>query len=163
MSFSAGREGGNCRMADPRQRALAYLNSHHVMTLATVGEGLPWAAAVFYVNEGFDIFFLSASHTRHARHLATQPRAAGAIHEDYHDWQVIQGIQLEGAVEKLSGPAQAAAQALYQARYPFIAQGPPEMAAAWQRVSWYRLRPDRLYFVDNSQGFGHRDLILGQA
>ncbi len=150
-------------MVDPRLRALAYLNSHHVMTLATVGEGAPWAAAVFYANDGFDIFFLSAAHTRHARHLATQGRAAGAIHEDYHDWQTIQGIQLEGAVEKLSDEAQAAAQALYQARYPFIAQGPPEMTSAWQRVGWYRLRPDRLYFVDNSQGFGHRDLILGQV
>jgi len=26
-------------------------------------------------------------------------------------------------------------------------------------VRWYRLEPQRLYFIDNSRGFGHRDEI----
>jgi hypothetical protein len=27
------------------------------------------------------------------------------------------------------------------------------------KVRWYEVAPDRLYFIDNSAGFGHRDAI----
>jgi hypothetical protein len=27
-------------------------------------------------------------------------------------------------------------------------------------VNWYRLRPERVYFIDNSKGFGQRDEII---
>ncbi|APR05899.1 hypothetical protein [Thauera chlorobenzoica] len=44
--------------ADSTQEPLTYLQRHHVMTLATHGAGGPWAAAVFYVNDGADLYFL---------------------------------------------------------------------------------------------------------
>lgn len=43
-----------------RERVLDYLREHHVMTVATHGSEGPWAAAVFYVNDGFTLFCLSA-------------------------------------------------------------------------------------------------------
>ncbi len=146
--------------ADPRDAALAYLAAHHVMTLATHDGDDLWAAAVFYVNEGFDLFFLSAPHTRHARHLAASGRAAATIQEDYHDWTAIKGVQLEGAVHALAGEAQARAIHRYQARFPFLRAAPAAIQAALGRVTWYRLAPTRVYFVDNSRGFGHRDQVL---
>jgi SAM-dependent methyltransferase len=33
------------------------------------------------------------------------------------------------------------------------------IAAALERVRWFRLEPERLYFIDNTRGFGHRDEI----
>lgn len=142
-----------------RAPALDYLRTHQVVTLATHGpEGL-WAAAVFYASEGFDLYFLSAGHTRHARNIAAQPRVAATIQEDYRDWPEIKGIQLEGTVTRLEGDARDTAVALYTARYPFLASVPARIVAALSRVNWYRLAPERLYFIDNSQGFGHRDEI----
>ena len=85
-----------------RQAALDYLATHQVLTLATHGDGVVWAAAVFYVHEGWSLYFLSAGHTRHARNIANQPRVAGTIQEDYRDWGAIKGIQLEGMVTLLS-------------------------------------------------------------
>ena len=41
-----------------------------------------------------------------------------------------------------------------------LAQAPPAIARAFARIHWYRIDPDRLYFVDNSAGFGHRDQII---
>lgn len=144
---------------DPRALALAYLQGQQVMTLATAADGDRWAAAVFYVAVGFDLHFLSAGHTRHARHMASDPRVAATIQENYRDWSAIQGIQLEGSVTLLAGEDAAAVQDLYRARYPFIAGADPQLQRALLRVSWYRLAPQRLYFIDNSQGLGHRDEI----
>jgi hypothetical protein len=146
-------------MANPRSAALAYLQQHQVMTLATHGPDGLWAAAVFYASSGFDLYFLSAGHTRHAQNMATTPRIAATIQEDYADWAVIQGIQLAGDAAQLSGAERLKAMALYQAKFTFLAQSPPPIRAAFEKVNWYRLRPYQLYFVDNSKGFGHRDEI----
>jgi hypothetical protein len=151
-------------MTDPtpnslRQLALNYLATHQVMSLATYGPQGLWAAAVFYASLEFDLFFLSASHTRHAQNLAAEPRAAATIQEDYKDWPAIQGIQLEGIVRLLEGDEREAAVTRYIAKYSFIAQADPQIQQALTRVNWYCLSPDRLYFIDNSKGLGHRDEI----
>jgi uncharacterized protein len=141
--------------------ALAYLEQHHVMTLATNGAEGVWAAAVFYASDGFDLYFLSAGHTRHGQNLAADAQVAATIQEDYHDWPGIKGIQLEGVVTLLAGEARRAAIERYTGKYPFIANPADErMKTALTKVNWYRLRPERLYFIDNSKGLGHRDEII---
>ncbi len=140
--------------------ALHYLSTHNVLTLATQGPAGLWAAAVFYASEQFSLYFLSAPDTRHAQNLHHHPRVAGTIQEDYADWQEIKGIQLEGAVQQLSGVDREAAIALYEEKFAFLREAPPQMREALERVDWFRLRPDRLYFIDNSRGFGHRERIL---
>ena len=144
---------------EARGRALAYVARHHVMTLATQGPQGVWAAAVFYAHDDFRFVFLSAGHTRHAQNIAAAPEVAATIQSDYDDWTAIKGIQLEGTVEQLEGARCSAALALYAARFNFVAQPVAAIERALARVNWYELRPRRLYFVDNSQGFGHRDEI----
>jgi uncharacterized protein len=129
------------------------------MTLATHGPLGLWAAALFYASDQFDFYFLSAGHTRHAQNLAASPQTAATIQEDYRDWPAIRGIQLEGETAPLTGAERETAIALYRQKYPFVADD-PALQAALQRVNWYRLRPTALYYLDNSQGFGHRDQII---
>ncbi len=143
-----------------RDAALDYLHQHQVMTLATVGEDGPWAAAVFYVNLEFLFYFLSAAHTRHVQNFLERPRVAATIQEDYKDWPEIKGIQLEGLVSQLHGQQKRRALSLYEGKYPFISNAPPQIRFALSRVSWFQLHPQRLYFIDNSKGLGHRDEIL---
>jgi uncharacterized protein YhbP (UPF0306 family) len=143
----------------PRQMTLNYLANHQVMTLATSGPQGLWAAAVFYANLDFSLYFLSAGHTRHAQNITAEPRVAAAIQEDYKDWPAIQGIQLEGVVRLLEGTNRADAIGRYTAKYPFIAQANEQIQRGLARVNWYCLEPDRLYFIDNSKGLGHRDEI----
>ena len=45
-----------------RTEILSYLATHNVMTIASCHENLPWAAAVFYASDGFDLYFLSNPH-----------------------------------------------------------------------------------------------------
>lgn len=151
---------------DLRRRVLEYLRGHNVMTLATSGPEGIWAAAVFYVNDELDLYFLSSPKSRHGINIAANPRVAATVQEDYRDWAQIKGIQLEGAVRKLEGSEQAAAVARYGVKFALVANlahAPREIAAAFAKVSWYRVTPERLYFIDNARGFGHRDpLPCGQ-
>lgn len=144
---------------EAKQLALDYIGRRHVVTLATYGDDGVWAAAVFYVSHQFDLFFLSAAHTRHVRHFTANPRIAATIQRDYDSWEAIKGIQLEGTVAELSGAERDDAIALYLARFPFLSLA-GEPADALQFIAWYRLRPDLVFFIDNSQGLGHRDRVL---
>jgi hypothetical protein len=129
------------------------------MTLATTGPQGIWAAAVFYVNDGFELIFLSAGHTRHGQNITAVPHVAATIQEDYRDWQEIQGIQLEGRISLLTDVSRETAMSRYLQKYPFLANAGEKMQAAIAQVNWYLLRPERLYFIDNSLGLGHRDEI----
>lgn len=146
-----------------RERVLDYLRGHSVMTLATQGEGGPWAAAVFYASDGFALYFLSAPGSLHATQLARNPRVAATIQEDQSDWARIKGVQLAGLAGEITGEEARHAQRLYGAKYPFVggaARVPRAIAAALDRIRWYRVVPDSLYFVDNSVAFGHRDQVI---
>ncbi|MBI5911597.1 MAG: pyridoxamine 5'-phosphate oxidase family protein [Betaproteobacteria bacterium] len=145
--------------AGARDRALDYLGRHCVMTLATHGPEGPWAAAVFYANDGFNLYFVSSPASRHGLNLAAHARVAATVHEDYHDWREIKGIQLEGSVELVSAAEEASIRELYGKKFP-LAAAPAAIAAAFAKVRWYRLAAVRAYFVDNSAGFGHRDQVL---
>jgi uncharacterized protein YhbP (UPF0306 family) len=145
--------------SDVREQALAYLHSHHVMTLATTGPYGLWAAALFYASKDFTLIFLSAAHTRHIQNIAANSRGAATIQENYENWQEIKGIQLEGIVQQLPGQEREAAVQLYTARFPITMAADTSLKTALTKVNWYQLTPDKLYFIDNSQGLGHRTEI----
>lgn len=143
-----------------RPRIEAFLQAHHVMSLATSGPEGPWSAAVFYASEGVTLYFLSAPASRHSRDIEASGRAAATIQKDIGDWREIRGLQLEGAAARIAGSERAAAIARYGEKFPLIAQlssAPREIADAMAHVECYRLSPRRVRLVDNTLGFGHRE------
>ena len=133
------------------------------MTLATQGPAGPWAAAVFYANNGFNLYFVSSPASRHSRNLAVQPAVTATVHEDYLDWREIKGIQMEGTVAQVSETEQTRVRELYGEKFPLAGDSPyalAPIAAALAQARWYKLAAVRAYFVDNSAGFGHRDQVL---
>ncbi len=91
--------------SDPlRQEILSYLTTHNVMTIASCDRNVPWAAAVFYANDEFDLYFFSNPKSRHGGNMTANRLVSAAIHEDYSDWRAIRGIQLEGRAERLRSP-----------------------------------------------------------
>ncbi|HLI26048.1 MAG TPA: pyridoxamine 5'-phosphate oxidase family protein [Chloroflexota bacterium] len=150
-----------------RERVLSYLAHHNTVSLATVDrEGRPWAATVFYVNLGTDLYFLSEPHTRHCQNILATGRVAGTINEDYRDWQQIKGIQLEGTAAIVESPAELLrALHAYLDKYPFVRsflspqallQG-VRIAGKALDVRLWRLRPERLWYLDNARGFSARE------
>lgn len=146
-----------------RKRVLEYLSTHTTMTVATSGPDGPWAAGLFYVNDGFELYWLSDPDTCHSANIARNPSVAVAIHEDYPDWRTIQGIQMAGTARQVGTLAQASGpMALYVAKYPFLGDPlhpPPELAPALAKPRVYHFAPARVYFIDNRKGLGHRDEV----
>ena len=148
-----------------RERVLAFLAEHHVLTLSTAGADGPWAAAVFYAFEtgsrgDLKLYFLSAPSTRHAKNLEADPRVAATIQRDYDDWPGIRGLQISGTVRAVAAGDEARVRALYQQRYPLIGGGagvPRKILEALDRIRWYEFAPDDIHLIDNTLGFGHRE------
>ena len=147
---------------DLKQQILDYLHSHNTMTLATTQGDLPWAATVFFASEDFRLYFFSAPDSRHCQNVAANPRVAVTIQEDYRDWRKIKGIQLEGRVTLVDGIIEKArAMAIYARKYPeiiklFIDPASGVFHKAFLKVKFYCVMPDRVFFIDNAQGFGKR-------
>jgi uncharacterized protein YhbP (UPF0306 family) len=150
-------------MADAlKQQIIDYLKSHNTMTLATCAADIPWAATVFYASEDLRLYFFSAPQSRHCQNLAANPRVAVTIQEDYKDWRAIKGIQLEGRIAAIDSVLdKGKAMAIYARKYPDVIRLFTNPASgvfyrAFLKVRFYCVRPERLYYIDNEQGFGNR-------
>jgi len=143
-------------------RVLRYLQDHNVATLATCDSGNPWSAALYYASDEYILYFLSSPTSRHCRDLDQNPHVAVTIQEDYSDWLEIKGIQIEGIASEISGIEEEKARRLYGQKFPVVgmlSRAPSAVVKALAKVSWYKIVPQRLYFIDNSLGLGNRDEI----
>ncbi len=164
-----------------KETVLNYLKEHYTMTIATAGDGAPWAASVFYANDGFFLYFLSDPDSRHSKDIAGNPRVGITVNEDYHDWRKIKGVQMEGKAELVATEDETArAVATYVDKYPFSAaylklMSSPFPGIAQQldkllsklpfapglpttfNVKFYKVAASRVRFIDNEKSFGHHE------
>jgi hypothetical protein len=153
---------------DLKKTVLAYMENHNTLSLATEKQGTPHAATVFYVNIGFDIYFLSSPSTRHGEYLLHNPRASATIDEDYSNWLLIKGIQLEGRITDVGGIVENGRIALaYVKKFPAVKDflfSPHKLgdliASKISGVGFYKLTPERIFFIDNEKGFGKREELV---
>jgi len=152
-----------------KQQLLSYLETHNTMTLGTCSGDVPWAATVFYASDDLRLYFFSVPDSRHCQNLAANPRVAVTVQEDYHDWQKIKGIQLEGtAILVDSIIEKAKAMAVYARKYPEVIRLFTNPASglfykAFLKVKFYCVVPQKLFFIDNEQGFGKRQELVIDA
>ena len=152
-----------------KQQVLSYLETHNTMTLGTCLGDVPWAATVFYASDDLRLYFFSVPDSRHCQNLAANPRVAVTVQEDYHDWQKIKGIQLEGTAILVDSIAEKAkAMAVYARKYPEVIRLFTNPASglfykAFLKVKFYCVVPQRLFFIDNEQGFGKRQELVIDA
>ncbi len=141
-----------------------YLEAHRVLVLCTCGPDGPWASPVYYASDAsLSLYFFSAPESRHGRNLARSGWASGAVTEEYQRWEDIQGVQLEGPVDTLTGPKGETALRVYLSKYPwaaaFLVPEGSGFAVEGRKVVLYSLRPTRIGFTDNRMGFGHREWL----
>ncbi|MDF1591183.1 MAG: pyridoxamine 5'-phosphate oxidase family protein [Desulfobacterales bacterium] len=148
-----------------KKAVLEYLQHHHTVSLATESGGSPHAATVFYVSIGFDLYFLSSPTSRHGENLSQNPKVSATINEDHDKWQKIQGIQLEGRVENVGGILDNSRIArAFVKKYPDVADflfSPRKLGQAIAQkvagVRFYKIKPDRIFFISNAVDFGKRE------
>lgn len=149
-------------MDDLSARIESFLDAHHVMTLATVGDVGAHAASLMYARRGFTLFWTSDPKTRHSVHLERDARVTATVAPDYNDFRVIRGLQVAGRARRLAGVDGEAARMALVARYAFLAElaaGPPKLKAAFEQAGFYALEPERITLIDNTRGFGQKETL----
>jgi uncharacterized protein YhbP (UPF0306 family) len=143
------------------ERVAAFLDAHHVMSLATLGPHGPHAASLFYARDGLALLWVSDGASRHSVELEADGRAAATIAHDYSDYAMIRGVQAGGRARRLADDVERArARKILEARFPFLKKlADAGVRDSYARAHIYRLDVDRFVLIDNSRGFGHKDVL----
>jgi uncharacterized protein YhbP (UPF0306 family) len=134
------------------EQVAALLREQTTLSLATTREdGEPCVAPLFYfVDEELSLYWLSSQSSQHSRNLLRTPRAAAAVHGSATCWQEIRGVQMRGAVSKITEPKRRAA--LIKAYCERFQLG-TVFRLAIRQSALYLLQPDFFRFIDNARGF----------
>jgi CRP-like cAMP-binding protein len=124
---------------------LEYLSAQNTLTLATASPtGTPHAATFLYVNEGASLYFWSKASTESSRHIEQNPLVAFTVDEYTDDLSQTRGVQGIGECSVLlSGEQIARVAALFGDKFPSLSPG------ATMSISFYRITPTEIQFIDN--------------
>ncbi len=128
---------------------LRFILDNHVVGVATVLDGAPWAASCFYAFDeaSGSLIILSDKQTRHGVAMLANPCVAGTIASQPAAIPQIKGIQLVAQAQHLQNADEAAAYSLYCKRHPI---------ARLKRSHVWQLRLDGLKYTDNSRLIGQK-------
>lgn len=124
-----------------------YLSEQRTVTLATASPaGVPHASTFLYVNDGPMLYFWSKPNTTTARHIEQNPIVSFAIDEYTEDLRQTKGVQGAGECRVLlSGEEIARVADLFGQRFPDLSPGNT------MSISFFRIAPTDLQFIDNSE------------
>ena len=144
-----------------RQKILALLDEHRIMTIATLRpDGWPQATTVGYVNEGLTLYFLCGLNSQKAENLARDDRVSLTIDHDTADLMAITGLSMAAHAHVVDDRAEAEkVLRMLPLKYP-DAQALPIKMPGPDEVRLFRLTPSIISVLDYSKGFGHTDLVI---
>jgi nitroimidazol reductase NimA-like FMN-containing flavoprotein (pyridoxamine 5'-phosphate oxidase superfamily) len=154
--------------AEVPQTVLEYLDGQKLVRLATAtSDGTPHASTFMFVNDGVSLYFWARPTSTTAEHIRGNPTVSFTIDEYVEDWNKAKGVQGEGKCELVSdGDELAQAIKRFADKFPS-----PSSGASTTNISFYRIRPTQLRYIDNSgsnidvseEDFGmefHREEVL---
>jgi uncharacterized protein YhbP (UPF0306 family) len=138
---------------DVPPEVLDFLGQHHTLTLATASPaGVPRASTFLYVNDGPALYFWSRASTLTARQIQQNPVVAFTIDHYTEDLNQTRGVQGIGECSVLlSGEQIARVADLFGQRFPSLAPG------STMSISFFRITPTELQFIDNTSGSVHAE------
>lgn len=143
-----------------RQKILALLSQHRVMTIATLRQdGWPQATTVGYANEGLTLYFLCGRDSQKAANLARDDRVSLTIDHDTPQVMDIMGLSMAARAQVVvdSDEAQKVLQ-LLMLKYPEQSAVPLPMPTP-EDVRIFRVTPTVISVLDYTKGFAHTDLV----
>jgi uncharacterized protein YhbP (UPF0306 family) len=129
---------------------LDYLGEQRTLTLATASpSGVPHASTFLYVNDGPTLCFWTKPDTTTARHIEQNSLVSFAIDDYPEDLNKTKGVQGRGEARViLSGEEIARVAALFGDKFPDLSPG------ATMSISFFKLVPTDIDFIDNTEGGG---------
>jgi uncharacterized protein len=140
-------------MTQVDKRIIEFLKKHHVLTLATSNQNIPYCANCFYVysEENNMLIFTSDYETKHVKDLQQQDIVAGSIVLETTVIGKIQGIQFQGKIFEPKDELLDKVKKKYLGRFPI---------AMLMKTTLWVVDLSFLKFTDNRLGFGKK-LIWG--
>jgi uncharacterized protein YhbP (UPF0306 family) len=138
---------------DVPAHVVEYLSAQNTLTLATASpSGIPHASTFLYVNDGSTLYFWTRPGTITARHLDQNPVVSFAIDEYAQDLRQTRGVQGAGeCAVVLNGETIAKVADLFGQKFPSLSPG------ATMSISFFRIVPTELQFIDNTETGGKAD------
>jgi len=123
----------------------AFLKKHHLLTLATCKDNLPYCASCFYAfhEQSTTLVIATDEKTRHGHEALENAHVAGSVALETKLVGKIQGVQFTGVFREAHETEKKA----YFKRFPY--------ALAMQPVLW-GIEIKYLKFTDNTLGFGKK-------
>lgn len=127
----------------------AFIEEHHVMTLATGGADTLHCCNLFYVYVPDARVFVatSSAETFHVCQLEQNDRIAASIVLETSVVGQIRGLQIRGSMRRPKGERLRSARKAYLKRFPF---------AVFMDVDVWVIEPDYFKYTDNRLGFGKK-------
>jgi len=141
---------------DQMEQAVAYLSKCPVCTVATASvDGDPSASTVYFSNAGLDIYFNTARDSQKVRNIIANPRVAITLQEISAPKtdREIRGVQYNGKAVILSD-AEA-----NESPKPVLARHRAFNSLSRGNSVIVKVAPVRVYLIDYSKGFRHREEI----
>lgn len=132
-----------------KNRIIKFIKKHHVLTLATTKENIPWCAHCFYVyleDENW-LVFTSDHDTKHIQDTKEQKIVAGSIVLETNVIGKIRGIQFRGTIIEPDTEQMQKIKKAYLVRFP--------VAMLMETTLWI-VDLDYIKMTDNRLGFGKK-------
>ena len=133
----------------PDKRIIEFIKNHHLLTLATSKDNIPYCCNVFYVyDEGNNhLIFSSDAKTKHAQDFIANSKVSGSISLETKDVDKIQGVQLLGEIEILKGEDLKVASKQYLKEFPY---------AQNMKLYLWEMKLTFIKMTHNKLGFGKK-------
>ena len=130
----------------PDKRIVDFIKEHHLLTLATSNENIPYCSNVFYIynKKNNSLIFSSNIKTRHSQEFCRNSNVAGTIALETKDVKKIQGVQLLGKITKLKGMELEKSSNQYLNTYPYAKTMNPHL---WEmKLTFIKMTHNQLEF-----------------
>lgn len=131
-----------------------FIKRHHVMTLTTCRNNIPWSSNIFYVFDSVNhrLIFTSNPETRHIAEATRNPMVSCSILLESRVIGRLQGAQISGVLHdaELDEIEKSGCKALFLKKFPYVALHLDHL--------WY-VDIKAAKYTDNTLGFGKKLLF----
>lgn len=146
-----------------RDAVARLLDTHSVLTMATLHAGRPHAVSLIYANDDLSLYWLSSPDSRHSLALQDSPAVSITIARQYTDFQEICGLQMRGDAWCVTDKKEIErGVTCLSVRYPFLKQfqsGAAHLMKQFDAASVYRFDANEITLIDNGRGFGFKQTL----
>ena len=142
------------------------LQTQRTMILATA-DPQPWSAPVYYVYVQRRFYFFSSPTSRHITAARSPHRCAASLFRDSDNWRDIEGLQMDGDVQRIPVGVEAlAAFRAYVKKFPTVREFFVDTAFDFApfverfRTQLYAFVPQQAFYLNNRAGLSKRQKIV---